>query len=688
MASAITARMAALLAPAPSHMLRAFAVAALLMLSGCLAVGRMWERSQLQAYEQDSHARLVAAARWVSERMSAGEVVSVPVLVSLQQVSGFHSMLLRDAVGRQLAGTAGESTSVSVGDSSLVDAVKSGRSVYPMQVPVLNAEGHVRAVLEAEADLMPVAESLARQQRTIWSLAGGGLAAVWLGLAAVMRRTVRQLQPVADAAAALQRGENLKPLDVAGEDALDAVVRAFNHMAYALDERISALRKSESRFHAIADFTYGVEAWFGPSGKLIWVNRSIERVTGFTPLECIVAEDLLTLLVHEKDRRPLLERAQEAQRGGSGAGFEIRLKRRDGRQVWVSLNWQPIYDEQRNFLGLRLSADEIQSRKEAEFKLLDMVSELRREQGLRDYYLNRSEEERLRMEALLDVIKLGVLFVDRDRRVRHANKALKQIWQLPLEESFSGVRDAVMLERTAALRVNETAFMEHVEAVVAGRSASAAHDIELRDGRMISELSTLVPSATPGRFLGRVWIYEDITAERRSAKALLHLAERDPLTNLYNRRRFHEELERFTAEAQRRGSCVGLLLIDLDDFKPINDSFGHQAGDEVLMSFARTLGQVVRRNEMFFRLGGDEFAILVPDAEQPAMIGLARRVIDRTAALEYHFSGQSARVTASIGIALYPSDAGSGRDLVSCADEAMYRSKAAGRNRWSLWRLT
>ena len=176
-------------------------------------------------------------------------------------------------------------------------------------------------------------------------------------------------------------------------------------------------KKSEARFHAIADYTYGLEAWFNPKGRLIWINRSVERITGYTPLECLLSSNLVDMLVFGKDRKPALEVALKALRGSTGDNFEVRLNHKDGSIIWTVINWQPINSPSGEYLGLRVSADEIQARKQAELKLLDNVVELRRAQALKEYYLTHSNEERSRLEALLNVMKIGVLFVDGNQRV-------------------------------------------------------------------------------------------------------------------------------------------------------------------------------------------------------------------------------------------------------------------------------
>jgi diguanylate cyclase (GGDEF)-like protein/PAS domain S-box-containing protein len=497
-----------------------------------------------------------------------------------------------------------------------------------------------------------------------------------------LTRSLRQLQ---QGVAALESGEATVRLPVSGNDEIGALTRAFNNMAQALDERVEALKKSESRFHAIADYTYGVEGWFNPQGRLIWINRSVERVTGYAPLECLLSANLVDMLVFEKDRNHALEVALKALRGSTGENFEVRLKRKDGSLIWVVLNWQAIYSNTGEYLGLRVSADEIQSRKEAELKLLDTVVELRRTQALKEYYLTHSNEERSRLEALLNVMKVGVLFADSGHRIIYINRACRRIWGIDEEENLTGVRDTVLIDRTAPQRSDDPAYRRHVEAALAVAGVSEPFEIALNDGRTLTDVSALVPGSKPGQHIGRVWIYEDITRQKQIEAELIQLAERDPLTNLYNRRRFQEELERIIADASRRKAQAGLLAIDLDAFKPINDEFGHQAGDTVLTTLAAEVGSIVRRNEIFFRIGGDEFAILAPDTSEEEMVGLASRVSSRISGMRFKFAGRDAQLTASLGIALYPMHALSGEEIISRADNAMYQAKMSGKNRWVVY---
>ena len=113
--------------------------------------------------------------------------------------------------------------------------------------------------------------------------------------------------------------------------------------------------------------------------------------------------------------------------------------------------------------------------------------------------------------------------------------------------------------------------------------------------------------------MGYLWLFEDVTRERQTANQILYLAERDALTGLYNRHRFQEELTRMLSSGERHRRRVALLFFDIDEFKHVNDTFGHRTGDALLIRVAGEVSAQVRRNEVFARLGGDEFAILAPD---------------------------------------------------------------------------
>lgn len=531
------------------------------------------------------------------------------------------------------------------------------------------------------ADYHLLSRQLWWQGALLGALAFGG---ILLGLFLMRLRLSLGLIQLLDGMARWASGEKLDKLAVPQGRIAGRLVRAFNDTLAAVSERLEALAKREARFRIISDSTWGLEAWFNRQGRLIWINASVERITGYSVQECMAARDLVELLVYDKDRAHTRAQALKAYHGEQSHTYELRLARKDGALVWVAMNWRALRDEHHRLTGLRVSVDDIQDRKQAELRLLETVAELRREQALKTLYLNRSDEALRRLRSLLDVMATGVLFCDVNGRVLLCNRAMLALMGLPPEENVSGVRVEVLAQNCRDRVLEPQVCEQKVQEAATGANVGP-WDIRLRDGRILSGLVTTVEGRRSGSCLGRVWLFEDVTAQRANAERLAAQAHHDALTNLYNRRRFDEELGRMVSESRRRGVPLGLLIIDLDGFKPVNDQFGHLAGDEVLVTLARRVGAIVRRSELFFRLGGDEFAVLVMDGCAKHMAGLARRVGQCICELEWHFDGQLVTLSASLGIAIYPDHADNAEQLIARADHAMYQSKSAGRNTWRIY---
>ena len=163
---------------------------------------------------------------------------------------------------------------------------------------------------------------------------------------------------------------------------------------------------------------------------------------------------------------------------------------------------------------------------------------------------------------------------------------------------------------------------------------------------------------------------------RRKEIDLTRIALRDPLTGLGNRILFYEQARLLAAQARRDRTTFCLVYIDIDDFKPVNDTLGHQVGDRLLQEFAGRLDNRIRSSDVISRLGGDEFAVIFPKVES---IDAARPVIDQlltTLSRPYEIDGKTIEVGASVGAALFPDDADNIEDLIHLADARMYEEKA------------
>ncbi len=313
------------------------------------------------------------------------------------------------------------------------------------------------------------------------------------------------------------------------------------------------------------------------------------------------------------------------------------------------------------------------------------VIELEESESLQRGYRSEAEAERARLVSLLEAMSQGILFVGSDNAVLYYNPAFLRMWMIAESDGLVGKPAAEVIRRSANLLSQPDHFSRFLLDVTTTHEVSENFEIHMADGRVITQISYPVRDAE-FRFIGRLWVYEDITKARQSAEQLIYLAERDFLTGLYNRRRFQEELSRFIATADRRKSRCALLFFDLDEFKYVNDTFGHSAGDAMLIRIAGEVGKLVRGNEIFSRLGGDEFAILLVDAERKEIESLAERIVRAVAQIPFRFDAQNLRLTASVGVALYPDHASTAEELVGHADAAMYQAKGVGKNTWRIYR--
>jgi two-component system cell cycle response regulator len=170
-------------------------------------------------------------------------------------------------------------------------------------------------------------------------------------------------------------------------------------------------------------------------------------------------------------------------------------------------------------------------------------------------------------------------------------------------------------------------------------------------------------------------------ANLRLMRELESLSRTDPLTGAGNRRAFDEALGHEMARAKRHGQPLGLVMLDIDHFKRVNDTYGHQGGDDVLRAVAATVRATLRDGDLLFRYGGEEFAVLLPYAQGPGVVTAAERLLRAIEGAPVRVSTSEVKVTASAGVAsVLPSD-GDGDALVARADAALYEAKKAGRNR-------
>lgn len=231
-------------------------------------------------------------------------------------------------------------------------------------------------------------------------------------------------------------------------------------------------------------------------------------------------------------------------------------------------------------------------------------------------------------------------------------------------------------------------FADHIQLALESREANFVVEIEIRilciEGEMRwVRMRFKSLSDVQGRKTRLTGVSQDITEKKRSEETIWQQANFDPLTGLPNRRMFQDRLEHEIKKSHRDGLPLALMFIDLDKFKEVNDTLGHDKGDILLVEAALRIAGCVRESDTVARLGGDEFTVILSELEDTSSIERVAQSIIDALVTPFRLGDETAFVSASIGITLYPDDAINPEMLMSNADQAMYASKSAGRNRFS-----
>lgn len=399
-------------------------------------------------------------------------------------------------------------------------------------------------------------------------------------------------------------------------------------------------------------------------------------------LPTLTSEKVLSL-VHPEDLLRVQANISQALESGVLRSIEYRIKLESGLIRYVKaegLVTEYHKNSPSKIVGFMQDISELKVAHQELERSLDALKYSEQEQrGLR----KTAQQEQQRMSALLSAMNIGILFEDCQGLVEFLNPAFKRLWAINDNIQLAGRQTLDILSHSTHRFARPDHASKHVMHVLDTHEISERFEIELYDGRILTQLSYPVPDVD-GSILGRMWVYEDITQERQTAKQLLYLAERDPLTGLQNRHSFQEQLEQHFRAAERYEVQFALLYFDLDEFKFINDTFGHRAGDTVLTRIAGEISTLVRSSEVFARLGGDEFAILIDHKHVNDPTLLASRIVQAISSIPFRFRGSNIRVTASVGIAIFPEHGLGVEDLVAHADTAMYQAKSRGKNNWCI----
>jgi len=647
---------------------------------------RIWSEIVQQENEQhvQSLSRLLKTA-FIPSMVAGNRVKAADLLDSLQTADGIEYLVLLDANHRVIAARGWDvSKPMPVIEPGMLMAPKAGRLMHARLSLDSGGEflGEIRFGVLTDA-LSSGFDRLVLQNGLLLLLGFVLLSALLIYAAWWISNHLQRMIQATEASAT----GFFEPMTVpAGEDQITKISQRFNEMALSIKAHVQALNQSETTYQAIADASTSVELLLSPEGKLLWVNAAVSRLTAYSVNECMLLPDFPLTIATPEERLRVEETLRSAiEQQSSEQDYEFRAMRRDGTLFWAAASWQPMFDVNHSYQGLRLSIRDNSEIKDERLALRKSVIELRQIQSLGKSYLQHAESERARMLALLAAMRFGVLFVDNENRIVFFNPAFCEMWGLSSQQIMIGRPIGQILQLADNRPAMGDVLSYYLEEFASLEERVDFGEVTLNDNRIILQSCYRVMDPQ-GETNGRMWVYEDVTQQRLIAERMVSLAERDALTGLFNRHRFQQELHRMVSEADRRQTTMALVFFDLDEFKLVNDSFGHTVGDELLKSIAREVGKQVRLHEVFARLGGDEFAVLLPECDEFEVSKLADRIVQTVLQMQFVAGNHPMRPSTSVGVAMYPLHANSPDQLVAHADTAMYQAKAAGKGTWRIYR--
>jgi diguanylate cyclase (GGDEF)-like protein/PAS domain S-box-containing protein len=519
---------------------------------------------------------------------------------------------------------------------------------------------------ETLVDVLVASQLRAQQCRnTVHNILQAAGLLLLIVIAALGRRQgVLPLREMVRLARRAGRGDYSGRLDYRADDEIGELASAFNdsnaRTQQLIDElaaRIAAAERAEAEANALLEAAADGILISAAEGRIVRVNREAERIFGYSRQELL-----------ERSVQDLVpDRFQSSHKNYWSSYMTAPVPRVMGRQAAVA--------------GLRKSGSEI--------PLEISLSPARHGEQPSVIAVVRDVTERLRAEAdhrrlltILDTTPDMVAIFTPDHQLVYLNPAGRELLGIGPDDTLEGRSKDELLSPSARRLLREQAL----PTVLAAGVWSGELDLQDAHGREVPVSQLLIAHLDEqGQPTHVSAMARDISERRRHEAELLHQATHDQLTGLANRTLFNDRLKQAIYHAGRTGSLVALIFIDLDDFKQVNDSMGHAAGDLLLCEVARRLQKNLRKGDTRARFGGDEFAIILEGIAEPEDVTAIVENLAKKLCQPMSLAGREFVVTTSIGISLYPVDAASIDELLAHADTAMYRAKAEGRNSYRVY---
>lgn len=389
-------------------------------------------------------------------------------------------------------------------------------------------------------------------------------------------------------------------------------------------------------------------------GDIEYVNPRFEKVSGYSADE-VIGKNPRILKSGDKTREEYKAMWSALLAGREWRGI-FHNKRKDGSIYWESASISPLRDERGQITHFIAVKEDVTTQKRA--------------------------EDQLRMNAtVFDTTSEGIMVTDADNIIKTVNPAFTRITGYSAEEVI-GQSPSIL----SSGRHDEEFYEELWNSVLHKRYWSGEIWNRRKDGSVFPEwLSIAAIPDEDGIAKEYVAVFSDISKHKENEEQIRYQANYDALTGLPNRSLLSDRLEQAIGSALREKWMLAILFIDLDQFKMVNDTFGHVMGDELLQLVAERIGDCVRESDTVARFGGDEFVILLQDVtEMDAVANIATKVIDSITKV-FTLYEREIYIGASVGITIFPDDAMNADSLLRNADMAMYQAKERGRNSYQFF---
>ena len=508
-------------------------------------------------------------------------------------------------------------------------------------------------------------------------LAGVGLVVL------AIRQIFVPIETLASTAQAISAGDLSRQARVNRRDEIGELASSFNSMTRQLGTLINTLeqsveertqelqealveqKNSEELYRTLIEISPDGIGVTDQNGILTLVNEQAVKLHGFDGADEMIGMNSLDLVAPEY-RKAVEQYAREAMSGSSGH-FEYALLRKDGSSFPAEASASFVFDSNGIPQKVITVFRDITERKQIEDSLFD---------------------EKERAEITLQSIGDAVITTGIHARVEYLNPVAENLtgWKVeeavgqPLENVFQIIEEG---SRQSAINPVERCLRE---GKVVGLSN---HSILIsRDGREFSIDDSAAPIRNrQGEITGVVLVFHDVTEARRLSQKLEHDAMHDSLTGLVNRREFERRLERALIRVKKHGLSHILCYLDLDQFKIVNDTAGHTAGDELLKQVAVMLSGLFRQRDTFARLGGDEFGLLLENCQLDQALVITNEILTKVRDLPFVWERRSFQVGVSIGVVSITEETESVEQLLSQADIACYSAKDLGRDRIHVYQI-